>query len=305
LLTSGACNSGTTTAVKVTYSLPSVAGTISGTSSLCLPNTGTTLTLSGSTGTIAWYKATVNGLPGTFSVITGQTATTLATGATSAGQVAYKATVTSGACTSASTTNFVITTGIVSKAITANTTTPSGLTSTSPLCTSGVVSKTLTLGAGYVGSIQWQRATSSTGPWTDISGATLASYTISNPTTGANYFRVKLSNGVCTPLYSTNTFVVYYASCVKSVEDEVVTTEFDAIAYPNPYDQYFTIQLTTESDENVSIAVYDMAGKLLENLTVQPSELESLQIGRDLSTGVYNVMVTQGREAKVVRLMKR
>jgi hypothetical protein len=63
--------------------------------------------------------------------------------------------------------------------------------------------------------------------------------------------------------------------------------------------------LTTQSDENVSIAVYDMAGKLLENLTVQPSELESLQIGRDLSTGVYNVMVTQGREAKVVRLMKR
>jgi phosphoribosylformylglycinamidine (FGAM) synthase PurS component len=98
---------------------------------------------------------------------------------------------------------------------------------------------------------------------------------------------------------------IWYKACVKTVEDDVTVTEFDAIAYPNPYDQYFMLQLSTESDENVSITVYDMAGKLLENLTVQPSDVESLQIGRELSTGVYNVMVTQGREAKVLRLMKR
>jgi len=305
VLTSGVCASVATTPFAIKVSQPSVSGTISGTNGLCTPNTGTTLTLSGSTGNIAWYKASVTGTTvGTFAVIAGQTGATLATGALTA-TTAYKATVTSGACASQSTANSIVTVSpvVVTKTITANTTTPSGLTSAVALCTSGTITKTLTLPTGYVGSIQWQRSTDNV-TFTDISGATSATYTVSGASVGANYFRVKLTSGVCAVGY-TNVLTIWYKACVKTVEDDATVTEFDAIAYPNPYDQYFMLQMSTESDENVSITVYDMAGKLLENLTVQPSDLESLQIGRELSTGVYNVMITQGREAKVLRLMKR
>jgi len=119
-------------------------------------------------------------------------------------------------------------------------------------------------------------------------------------------FRVQLSNGPCQAAQNTAAVTVWYKSCVKAeVDVDVTSTVFDAVAYPNPYDQFFTIQLSTESDDQVSIMVYDMAGKLLENVSVQPSDLESLQIGRELSTGVYNVVVTQGKDAKVVRMMKR
>ena len=74
-MTSGACTPATTAAFQVVVNQPSVAGTISGTNGLCKPNTGTALTLDGSTGSIVWQKS-VNWTAAspTWTAITGATA---------------------------------------------------------------------------------------------------------------------------------------------------------------------------------------------------------------------------------------
>ncbi len=308
LLTSGVCTSAYTKIYTVLVSTPTVSGTASAaTNNVCGVNTGTTLTLANNNGTIQWQSSTNwTAATPTWTAITGATANTYATGALTASK-AYRAVVKSGTCSSLNTDPVVITyyAAIVTKTITANATTPTGLSSTAALCTSSTA-KILTLGTGYVGSIQWQTSTDGGTTWTNISGATAATYTVTGAVVGANMFRVQLSNGPCQAAQNTAAVTVWYKSCVKAeVDVDVTSTVFDAVAYPNPYDQFFTIQLSTESDDQVSIMVYDMAGKLLENVSVQPSDLESLQIGRELSTGVYNVVVTQGKDAKVVRMMKR
>ncbi|WP_353150609.1 hypothetical protein [Flavobacterium sp.] len=47
-----------------------------------------------------------------------------------------------------------------------------------------------------------------------------------------------------------------------------------------------------------------MTGKLIENREVMPSILQDVQLGSNWSTGVYNVIVTQGEEIKSLRVIK-
>jgi hypothetical protein len=79
---------------------------------------------------------------------------------------------------------------------------------------------------------------------------------------------------------------------------------FDVISSPNPFNQTFKLNISTSSEESVTIKVYDMIGKLIEDKTVEASQLENLEIGSKLSTGVYNVIVKQGTNEKTVRVIK-
>lgn len=324
-------------ACPITYTFPSiftivstpVAGTISGEQNLCVWNNETTLTLNNNVGSIKWEKASItSGVVGTFAVVSGATSKTLSTGALTA-NTAYRATVSIGACASdVQTSNFIVTVGqyVVPKAITASVTTPTGATSSTALCTTNT-SKVLTLGAGYVGNIQWQKYSSTTG-WTNIAGATSATYTITNPTVGGNFFRVKLSVGDCSEGYSTNVMAVWYKGClvVNKIEtnDNVVNGEtvrvideksllvdenklisFDAVAFPNPFEDHFTINLLTENQDQVILNLFDMSGKVLENYSVSPFEIENIQLGKELTSGIYNVLVTQGNSVKTLRIIKK
>jgi hypothetical protein len=63
--------------------------------------------------------------------------------------------------------------------------------------------------------------------------------------------------------------------------------------------------LTTSTEDKVTVMVYDMTGKLLDKREVSPSELSELQVGNDLSSGVYNIIVSQGENVKTMRVVKR
>jgi hypothetical protein len=262
------------------------------------------LTLAGSTGTIAWQKSTnwTTATP-TWTTVTGTTAT-LATGALTV-STAYRAVLTLGTCTSVNTSNYVITVGPVTKSISQNTTTPSGVDATNALCISST-SKILTLATGYVGSIQWQRSVNAGSTWTDITGATSATYTVSGSSVGANMFRVKLTNGTCTAAYSTNTLTIYYKSCVvlKNMEESEDQQGVDAFIYPNPFTDNFAINLSGKYDDLVSVSIYDMSGKILENHAVLTDELESLKVGSELSGGIYNVVITSGNQIIQKKVVK-
>jgi hypothetical protein len=60
-------------------------------------------------------------------------------------------------------------------------------------------------------------------------------------------------------------------------------------AYPNPFANNFLIDVTTQSNSSVSIKVYDMLGRLVDQY---PS-------------GVYNVVISQDEIVKTLRVVKR
>jgi hypothetical protein len=80
---------------------------------------------------------------------------------------------------------------------------------------------------------------------------------------------------------------------------------FDAVAWPNPSANDFNIDITTAGTANVSIKVYDMTGRMLENKIMKANDLEAVKIGSQYPSGVYNVIVSQGEEVKTLRVVKR
>ena len=315
--TSGVCSSPSYSAlpVQLTISAPALAGTLTaGNSTICATN-GTTVTLSGSSsGTLVWQKsinftATVPTWSAIVNTVTTfVTGNVLTTGPLSA-STAYRVVATSGACVDYS--NVMIITVIpkpVAKAITSNVTSPTGASAVTALCADLSVVKTLSVGAGYVGNIQWQKGTSATAGFVDISLATGVSYTISNPSVGANYYRVKFSNNSCSDAFSA-AVTVYYKTCSAKVADAIVVSSvasaFNVVAYPNPYNETFNLSLSTSSEDKVGVVVYDMTGRLLERREVRPSDIVEQQIGARYPSGVYNVVVTQGSDVKTLRVIKR
>jgi hypothetical protein len=79
---------------------------------------------------------------------------------------------------------------------------------------------------------------------------------------------------------------------------------FAVKAYPNPFETAFNLNLETPNKEEVTIAVYDMMGKLVETHQVNPTEVANLQIGSNFAAGIYNVIVSQANEMQVLRLIR-
>jgi hypothetical protein len=322
-LTSGSCASANTLAVQIIVNPTSVGGTLSTSASEVCSGSITTLTLAGSLGIIKWYKSVNYGSLGASATWTAAAGTlpTLSTGALTA-TTWYRADVTSGVCSSA-TSNIVVVNvrpKPVAKNFLANVTSPTGALS-APLCANLIVAKTFTLAIGSVGDIQWQTVASSTAPttttvWSNIVGATGTVYTVGNngftPSLGANYFRVKFSNGTCTDVLS-STLVVYYKDCgvlkevITSEEIVFVKTPFEVKAYPNPYVEIFNLNIKTAGQEDIELMVYDMTGRLIEQRrNISPSDdLPISEIGSGYPSGVYNVVLTQGGDIKKVIVIRK
>lgn len=81
--------------------------------------------------------------------------------------------------------------------------------------------------------------------------------------------------------------------------------EFNAVAMPNPFTTDFSIGVTTSSNENVQLKVYDMIGKLLEVREVKREDLNATNLGTQYPSGVYNVIVNQQGSVRTLRVIKR
>jgi sugar lactone lactonase YvrE len=86
---------------------------------------------------------------------------------------------------------------------------------------------------------------------------------------------------------------------------ENVLEAVSVVAYPNPFTTTFKLDLQSSSDVNIVVSVYDMNGRLIENKEVKSSEINNLELGNELTSGVYNVIITQGIEVKTVRVIKK
>jgi hypothetical protein len=319
--TSGPCAEATSTAVQVTVNPTSALSTLTvGAAEVCT-GSATTLNFSSHTGTLKWFKSVDYGtaLVPTWTAVAGTTPA-LATGILTV-KTWYKAEATSGVC-SVAVSNVVsvsITPKPIAKNFVATQTIPTGAL-TQPLCTNLSTEKTfIILDSGTVGAIQWQAVASETAPttasaWTDIVGANTRVYTVGQngfiPTVGANYFRVKFSNGSCADVFST-TAVVYYASCLSKSAPQTAASEggvgaaLSVKAFPNPFANNFNLNCTTVSEEKINIKVYDMTGRLVEQNEMSIQGLSDQQLGDHYPSGIYNVVLTQGEQVKTVRVIKK
>ena len=117
-----------------------------------------------------------------------------------------------------------------------------------------------------------------------------------------------LNNGVWGPYGQVCTVkTAGTAPTTREIAEELPSkaTIFAVKGYPNPYNAYFTLSLDTPSDAMVYVRVFDMTGKLIEDREVAPSALESLQLGAEWTSGVYNVIVAQDEQVKTIRMVKK
>ncbi|OYU83243.1 MAG: hypothetical protein CFE24_12255 [Flavobacterium sp. BFFFF2] len=76
-------------------------------------------------------------------------------------------------------------------------------------------------------------------------------------------------------------------------------------AIPNPFETEYVLMVQGGNQTPVQVAVYDMLGKQVEQFSVEANELENRSLGTNYSSGIYNVMISQGDEQQVVRIIKK
>jgi hypothetical protein len=84
-----------------------------------------------------------------------------------------------------------------------------------------------------------------------------------------------------------------------------VANVFEAIAFPNPFAANFKLEVKTNNEADLEIRVYDMIGKLVEQKTVTATDIQTIEVGSNYPSGVYNVIVSQEQTTKTLRVIKR
>lgn len=314
-VTSGRCDAVTSNEVQYTITEAQATSILADNGTVCY-KTATNLTLAdGYVGSIRWKKSSnygTMGLSATWTNVSGSTPIA-STGAITA-TTWFKAVLTVGGTCIDETTPIAISVfgKPLAKSITSST--PSG-TALLPIC--NTVAKELNVKTGYLADrIQWEKAVvpllSTAVPiasdYALIEGATDSSISIIDGVGGKNYYRAKFMIADCatTAVYSTP-FVVYYKEC-GSAGAKLVTgnkTLFDVFAYRNLFADHFTLRLTAENEEKVNLEIYDMLGRLVEKKGVKPDGIFEFQMGENYASGIYNIKVSQGREQKMIRVIKQ
>jgi hypothetical protein len=80
---------------------------------------------------------------------------------------------------------------------------------------------------------------------------------------------------------------------------------FEVGAYPNPSLKSFKFAINTGSHDAITVQVFDMVGKLVELETIDASQVEGFELGSDLTSGIYNVIVRQGENTRNLRIIKQ
>jgi hypothetical protein len=78
---------------------------------------------------------------------------------------------------------------------------------------------------------------------------------------------------------------------------------FSASVYPNPSKGAFSIQLTGNTSDKVSIRVTDMMGRVIEKRDNLQSN-QVIKVGENYGTGLYFIEVSQGTEKTQLKLVK-
>ncbi|MBC7494413.1 MAG: leucine-rich repeat domain-containing protein [Flavobacterium sp.] len=115
---------------------------------------------------------------------------------------------------------------------------------------------------------------------------------------------LNVPNGTASIYDATSVWTDFIINEALSVTPFSATNAFNLIAYPNPSNNVFNFKINGANDDTVSLLVYDMTGRQIENKVVNANDFKNISLGQNYSGGVYNVIVAQGRNSKMVRLVK-
>jgi hypothetical protein len=86
------------------------------------------------------------------------------------------------------------------------------------------------------------------------------------------------------------------------VEEAVLAVGLAAQVFPNPSDQHFTLQITSDKQERIWIRVMDLQGRVVYKAQGLPG---NYSMGQNLVGGTYIVEVIQGSQKRLLKVMKR
>jgi hypothetical protein len=90
-------------------------------------------------------------------------------------------------------------------------------------------------------------------------------------------------------------------------EGELIITEgvsFETAVYPNPFSTDFTVTVETESLEPIHLKIYDLTGKMLQEVKdITPNA--PVKVSNDLNEGFYLLQVHQGDQVQNIKIIKR
>ena len=187
------CNILNSDSVVVTVSSPTIAGSVSGGTTICSGATSGTLTLSGNTGSVVRWESSV--APFTTWTTISNTATTYTSGALTQ-TTQFRAVVQSGTCPEANSTTTTVTVSPTSVG--------GSVSGGAGICT-GSTSGTLTLSGNTGSVVRWESSVAPFTTWTTISN-TATTYT-SGALTQTTQFRAVVQSGTCPEVTSTTATV--------------------------------------------------------------------------------------------------
>jgi hypothetical protein len=82
-----------------------------------------------------------------------------------------------------------------------------------------------------------------------------------------------------------------------------IDSPFHVIAYPNPSNYQFTLDVKGGNNEKVEVIVYDMLARQIKR--IEKNNGQSIQFGEELPSGEYLVLIKQGENQKAINLIKK
>jgi hypothetical protein len=117
------------------------------------------------------------------------------------------------------------------------------------------------------------------------------SYVDISPVTGVNYYRLKMIDAAGAVATS------------KVVTATVKQGAFTVEAYPNPVSEKLTIEVYGGSDQNATVSITDVTGKVMKVVSVVNGKAEVNMNG--LASGVYLVKYTDNNHSQTIKVNKQ
>jgi photosystem II stability/assembly factor-like uncharacterized protein len=114
---------------------------------------------------------------------------------------------------------------------------------------------------------------------------------LGNAITNTAYIYFDFNSPIIT---NTTTTLVTYPLFPSSFEEVKEFAETNILVYPNPANEYFTIEISSTDLKNLSVSIFNVTGSLLKSQRIETTQQISLQ---NFSSGIYFGIVTDENKA--------
>jgi peroxiredoxin family protein len=170
--------------------------------------------------------------------------------------------------------------------------------------------------AGAASGYLWSTPTGTVGSTGTIDSGTVTSRIItvkytSNAAAGAgDSIRLRYTTAGCgnSAIKAQKLSNLVKTGCVPSIAKNTsrvqatIATSMEVKVYPNPTTSQFNVQVKSSGTEEAVVRVLDVTGRFIKNVII--SSNSNVNVGSDLKAGAYMLEVRQGKEVKIIRVVK-